>query len=289
MIGDGGYETPAAVRSALTTAIKQLPKARRGAAVREFVRDRFLCRVFALDEPWVLKGGTAMLARVADARHTKDIDLWNETHDLDVALASIERAITLDLGDHLTFTIGDVVTTQAGRQLVLEAYLGATQADRFKVDIVVGSLVTAPIENVEPANRITLTRLGGQHPYRLYPLVDHLADKVCAIHELHNGNPSTRVRDLVDVLVYAATESVDGAALRIAIASEALHRGMGPIVSFEPPAIWAAQFARVARDAASIIGKPSYAEAVEAAAAFIQPALHGGHSGTWSPAGSSWI
>jgi hypothetical protein len=169
MAGDGGYETPAAVRSALTTAVKLLPEARRGAAVREFVHDRFLCRVFALKEPWVLKGGTAMLARVADARHTKDVDLWNETRDMDLALASIDRAINLDLGDHLTFSVVEVVTTLSGRQLVLEAYLGATRADRFKVDVVVGSLVTAPIEIVEPANRIPLARLGAQHPYRVYP------------------------------------------------------------------------------------------------------------------------
>lgn len=288
MAGDGGYETPAAVRSALTTAVKLLPEARRRAAVREFVHDRFLCRVFALKEPWVLKGGTAMLARVADARHTKDVDLWNETRDMDLALASIDRAINLDLGDHLTFSVVEVVTTQSGRQLVLEAYLGATRADRFKVDVVVGSLDTAPIEIVEPANRIPLARLGAQHPYRVYPIVDHLADKVCAIHELHNGNPSTRVRDLVDVLVYAATESVDGAALRVAIASEALHRGMGPIITFAPPSIWAGQFAKVARDAEPIIGRPSFAEAVESAAAFIQPALARDHSGTWSPTDSSW-
>ncbi|MGB3911727.1 MAG: nucleotidyl transferase AbiEii/AbiGii toxin family protein [Pseudolysinimonas sp.] len=215
MAGDEGYETPAAVRSALTTAVKLLPQARRGAALREFVHDRFLCRVFALKEPWVLKGGTAMLARVADARHTKDVDLWNETRDMDLALASIHRAIDLDLGDHL-------------------------------------------------------------------------ADKVCAIHELHNDNPSTRVRDLVDVLVYAATESVDGAALRVAIASEALHRGMGPIITFAPPSTWAGQFAKVARDAEPIIGRPSFAEAVESAAAFIQPALARDHSGTWSPTDSSW-
>lgn len=40
------------------------------------MNDRFLARVFhAPEAPWVLKGGTAVLARVDDARTTKDVDL----------------------------------------------------------------------------------------------------------------------------------------------------------------------------------------------------------------------
>jgi hypothetical protein len=46
-----------------------------GIAYREMLRDRFLCRVFSEDEPrFLLKGGSSMLARIPDARATKDVD-----------------------------------------------------------------------------------------------------------------------------------------------------------------------------------------------------------------------
>jgi predicted nucleotidyltransferase component of viral defense system len=44
---------------------------------REFVLQRFLARIFTEpDAPWILKGGTAMLARLPDARHSRDVDLY---------------------------------------------------------------------------------------------------------------------------------------------------------------------------------------------------------------------
>ncbi|MCQ4848475.1 nucleotidyl transferase AbiEii/AbiGii toxin family protein [Gordonibacter pamelaeae] len=50
-----------------------------GRAVSGFYFHRFLCRIFSRqDSPFVLKGGQSMLARTADARATRDIDLLSE-------------------------------------------------------------------------------------------------------------------------------------------------------------------------------------------------------------------
>jgi predicted nucleotidyltransferase component of viral defense system len=51
--------------------------------LRQFAYDRLLCRVFISDpERWVLKGATAMLARLEGvARHTRDVDLLSRTGD----------------------------------------------------------------------------------------------------------------------------------------------------------------------------------------------------------------
>lgn len=47
-----------------------------GSAYREMLRDRFLCRVFSgPGERFVLKGGSGLLARIPDARKTRDLDL----------------------------------------------------------------------------------------------------------------------------------------------------------------------------------------------------------------------
>ena len=48
--------------------------------------------------PWVLKGGTAVLARVDDARTTKDVDLLGVLDDIDVALGRLRSAAAVRLG-----------------------------------------------------------------------------------------------------------------------------------------------------------------------------------------------
>jgi hypothetical protein len=79
-----------------------------GARLVEARLDRFLCRVFAESEPseWLLKGGSALLARVADARPTKDLDLLaSSARDLDDAVRSLVAIGQQDLGDHLRFDL----------------------------------------------------------------------------------------------------------------------------------------------------------------------------------------
>ena len=45
-----------------------------------------------------------------------------------------------------------------------------------------------------------------------YPLVDQLADKLCAVMELQPGGwQSSRMKDLVDIVTYATNESFDPA------------------------------------------------------------------------------
>lgn len=48
--------------------------------IQAFYHDRFLCRVFSADNPsFILKGGQSMLARIPNARETRDIDLIGRT------------------------------------------------------------------------------------------------------------------------------------------------------------------------------------------------------------------
>ncbi|MET7300436.1 nucleotidyl transferase AbiEii/AbiGii toxin family protein [Embleya sp. NPDC005575] len=56
------------------------------------------------------------------------------------------------------------------------------------------------------------------------PLVDHIADKICAIHEWRETTPSNRFRDLADVLLISQRESLDAAACHHALHTEAALR-----------------------------------------------------------------
>ena len=113
-----GYRDGVALWAAATDRARTEAVARganSGALLRQFVNDRFLARVFhAPDAPWVLKGGTAVLARVDDARTTKDVDLLGELDDIDVALGRLRSAAAVDLGDHFRF----IITGTTGPSLV---------------------------------------------------------------------------------------------------------------------------------------------------------------------------
>jgi hypothetical protein len=163
------------------------------AQIRQARFDRFLSRVFADGEQseWLLKGGMSMLARVPRSRTTKDMDLAAlHASDLAEAGRALAALVEVDLGDHLTFRLIRSTPTGLGENqpgVATRRYLFAcidvgrdTQVDTMTVDVVVGPPPVGRPEVVEPANRLHLRRPLITFPYRLYPVADQIADKVCA-------------------------------------------------------------------------------------------------------------
>jgi hypothetical protein len=70
------------------------------------------------------------------------------------------------------------------------------------VDLAVGTGITGEVTTTEPANALDLPRLV-RHQYRLYLVVDQIADKVCATMTAYNQRMSSREKDLVDLVVFA--------------------------------------------------------------------------------------
>ena len=134
----------------------------------------FLARVFhAPDAPWVLKGGTAVLeggtavlARVADARTTKDVDLLGDLDDIDVALGRLRSAAAVDLGDHFRFIITghDRIVLGTGQPHVdgyrvhVDAYCGAVKRHTCGVDLVTGALMTTAPDVQTPGDVVRARR-----------------------------------------------------------------------------------------------------------------------------------
>lgn len=125
-----GYDTAAAMWAAVQARSRELLETTGTTPQnlqRQFVYDRFLARLFtsAPDGTWVLKGGTALLARVRSARHSRDIDLYHRDGTLDTAITELRSAAMIDLDDHFRFDFGLGVPTlttqrpgQPGTELV---------------------------------------------------------------------------------------------------------------------------------------------------------------------------
>jgi hypothetical protein len=301
-VSERRYADPAALRQAIADRLRQLARDRPGAQLsdlqRQFAYDRLLARVFSAEpRAWVLKGATALLARLGgSARHTLDVDLYRRESGLDEAEAALRAVASADLRDYFRFTLEPGRRIAEGRttlRVPVTAYLGATTFARFHVDLVSGVVMTGEPDEVPALVPIDLPGIVTVS-YRAYPVVDHIADKVCALLELHPrvGRPaqaSTRYRDLVDLTVMAHTQSVPAAALRTALASESSRRSIELPTTFSAPdaAGWRTGYARVSKDVRGLAERDLEA-AVASVKRFLDPVLGGTASGRWRPDRQQW-
>ncbi len=243
------YASPEAFDRALKKAVR-MSGAEPGAGYRQALRDRFLCRVFANgNETFVLKGGSGLLARIPDARATRDIDFATSMRlSAEDALAEMERIAAIDLGDWCSFklTKHEESIDENGYSRLLRlrfaACVGNEEKDPVLIDLSLDCSTTLPPEKVSPANRIEIAGVEGVD-YLMYPLPDQLADKLCAIMELQRGGyPSSRMKDLVDVVIYTAHEKFSKRQLQHAVKSECAKRSMDVPARFAAPEHWRGSF-----------------------------------------------
>jgi len=241
-----------------------------------------------------------LLARLPQAPHSRDLDLAylainddRSDGDLDEAVGSLREAAGRDLGDHFRFEVARVsVLREAakGRRLHLVAYLGARYA-AFHVDVVVGTAMTGTPELASPLTSVDVPGLV-RPTYRLFPLVDHIADQLCAIIEVHDqagvARPSIRVKDFVDLALIASTQCPQAQTLRRAVVGGCAHRRLPVPERFAVPDVemWRAGYPAKAREAAGVV--PDFAEAVTLVAALLDPVLAATAAGMWDPRAASW-
>ncbi len=247
--------------------------------------DRFLCRVFSGggQSGWLLKGGTGLLARVPHARRTQDVDLAASAGGLEEAVEDLRRRVSVDLGDHLRFELARIKETGLGetqpgvstRLAVFSCWDGRRRLGDIKVDIVVGPAPTGVVDVLEPSGRLVLPRELPSHPYRLFPLVDQVAEKVSATLSMAypGGLGSSRVKDLVDLVVIARTQTIELRALQLAIATQAVLSRVEVPERFTVPKNWERPYRAMAAATPPAAATPDVAAALELMDEFLTPAL----------------
>ncbi len=290
------YSSPAAFRRALTDKLKNaaangrwtLPQLQ-----RQMAYDRLLERLYLVDEGWVVKGAIALLAREIGVRATIDVDVYRaEARDL--AEADLREAADTDIGDWFRFEVGGgrpMDGAISGVRIPVTAYVGATVWVKFHVDLVGSDLrMTSQPEEVPPLARIVMPDVE-QHGYRAYPLVDHIADKIAAIIQRYRDleTPSTRYKDLIDLVAIVTEAAVDAEAQKRALNSEAERRGITLPEHFDVPdrALWEPGYAAEARRSLLDIAR-TLDEALAVVCPFANPLLQGSTAGSWDPKSARW-
>jgi len=291
------YGSPAAFRRALTDRLKASAAASKwnlAQLQRQLAYDRLLERLYLLDDGWIVKGATALLARNLGMRATIDVDVYREKTAL-AAEAEFRTAVGREVGDWFRFEVGTgrvIGEGENGVRLPVTAHLGATPWARFHVDLVGADLrMTGEPERVPPLAGLSMADLE-QHGYRAYPLADHLADKVMATFQRYGPQrlPSTRFKDLVDLVSIVRGAELQAEPIRRALLSEADRRNVVLQARFKIPdrRLWEPGYAAEARRSFLPSATTRLDNALAVVSPFLDPLLNGSASGTWRPVEGIW-
>lgn len=292
------YTTPAALEMAVKAVAKKSPMDT-NRAISGFYFHRLLCRIFSVENSgFVLKGGQSMLARTIDARYTRDIDLLSTEADLLTAIEDLKNFARIDLGDHVRFEFekADPIKLddeyRNGYNVVFSTWLGAKMTQSVSIDLVVDVVEGITAEPITPKDRIEVEGIQS-FDYMIYAVEDALADKLFGIVEQHNGQPSSRVKDLVDIVVYATTCSIDGKRLAAKLKRESSLRKVALPNSFTVPSSWRDTYRIMFRKLCNQTGISLELKNLDSAEALAQrlfdPLLDfRSEVGTWNPKALHW-
>lgn len=288
--------------SALEMAIKQAAKDSpldTGRAIEGFYRHRLLCRVFSdPTSSFVLKGGQSVLARTTDARNSRDVDLSSNAKEMEKAIDELLRLAALDLDDYVSFELDKIEEIKiedeykAGSRLAFDVFLGAKKRYRLRIDLVIDWVPEELIETIMPVDRIEVEGVA-TFGYRTVPVSYAVADKYFGVVDLHNGRVSSRVKDLVDIILYASHCPIDEVQLRQKLEVEARMRHKVLPDEFRVPSSWYADYGdfykKVARDAHVLEICPTLGAAESKCKDLYDPVLRSlcvGH--VWNPERWCW-
>lgn len=221
---------------------------------------------------------------------TKDIDLdWYESGDelLDTLLDAADH----DVGDFFTFRIESAGPPEdrlgGSRRFRVSASLAGRAFETFLLDV--GFRVTDGVDSLTTPD---LLAFAGITPVTVpaIPLEIQVAEKLHAYtRTYHDAQPSSRTKDIVDLVLITELASLDAVALRHAIETIFAIRGTHPVPATlpVPPPEWSTPFAELART----VGIPTDLASAHATGAELLDPILGGQlmNGTWNIEKRQWI
>jgi len=254
------YATAGALRAALERRLVDEASATRADIARlrrRVVFERLLVRLAHDGDHWVLKGAAALEIRLVNrARTTRDIDvaLIGIKADESAVRDSLVNAMVVDPdGDLFEFRIAgfrrmaiDELLDPVWRASI-DCRLDGRTFDRVSIDIALA---------VEERHRVEVLRLPGALSFAGIAVADmpaidryqHFAEKLHALVRTYGDRPSTRVKDLADLVLLIDTGLPASGNLYEVVVDVFRSRGLSeaPDALPDPPADWPARYEELA-------------------------------------------
>lgn len=299
------YQTAAAFRRALEDRVRGLAGASNAQTMRlrkNIVFQRLLARLLVVSpDQWILKGGLALDFRLsshqdARPRATKDMDLAR-AGALEAADTDFRRAQEVVLDDYFAFDVQRVQLAQEDKEAggaQLRYRVRAMLAGRIFEEVVVDVGFAPPSAKPDLVEGPDLLAFADLPPVRVptLPTAVHVAEKLHAYTRRYGPDnaPSSRPKDLIDIVLLAQSESFVAEELWSAIAetfatrsTHALPAGVPP-----PPANWARPY----RELAEQVGiSPDLTDGHRVACGFLDPVLNQSARGStrWDASALRWV
>jgi len=219
--------------------------------------ERLLARL-PRDGEWVLKGGFALQFRYGlQARPTGDVDLRTPRAPAEALDRLRQATAAATATDNFSFEFGEVARELQGApggslRARVVARVAGLELVAFHIDLSSGDALIDPPDLLRGSD---LLQFAGIAPieFPVYPVPQHLAEKLHA-YTLPRGQENTRVRDLVDLVIIAATEKVEADRLSRSVEATFAVRRTHPIPERlpEPPASWEQPFGSMAIEAVNL-------------------------------------
>lgn len=225
----------------------------------------FFQRIFSQeDSRWTLLGGNALLIRTGYGRYTQDVDLSRDEQWEDLSHVQEELESLLAEGDRpddFSFTITKAIAhsepdnygygTKTAK-INVRIDFGGRPFDTFSIDITSRKHITSAVERIQLKPALEDEALSDLPEIPTVPAENHLADKICALYETHQGDkqrPSTRYRDLADMVRFVKDVPLDATRLAIALKHEQQRRKIQlPNQLHSPHPSWEIEYPKAARD-----------------------------------------
>ena len=267
----------------------------------------FFQRIFSQeDSRWMLLGGNALLIRAGYGRFTQDIDLsrdepWNDLSDVQEEIEGLLRQG--DRADDFDFTITKVASYSEPdnygygaktAKIAVRVDFGGKQFDIFTIDITSRKHITSAVEHLQLKPVLDDAALTDLPKIPTVPAENHMADKICALYEKYQGDkkrPSTRYRDLADLVRFVQDIPVDANRLGLVIDHESHRRKIIPPQHLvAPDESWTTKYPQAARDFAQY---PPHLLPLDKALEYVGTCLNEILDGTrttghWNPVKQQW-
>jgi hypothetical protein len=291
------YASPVAFRAALEARLSAAARAGgppAGRARKVVAFTRLLARLRrAAPDGWVLKGGFALELRLAGrARTTRDVDL-DFAAGLEAATEALVAAAATDLDDFFEFAVervgaADVGAPGGGVRFRAEARVAGRAFETLAIDVGVGPTGLPSGDELQVPDLLGFAGISSPR-VPAAPLERHLAEKLHALTRRYGADqPSSRPKDLIDILLISELAVFDAAALRAAVARVFAERATHAVPTTLPaiPVGWARPYAVMASEV-DLDADPAQGRAE--AQAFLAPLWSADDQAQhWDPVSRSW-
>jgi hypothetical protein len=260
------FQSAAAFRMSLEERLKSL-HAETGVPLQSLrlkvVIERLLARLFfQASPPWLLKGGYAMELRYRPrARTTKDIDLSVKTladslsENLLQVREELQAAADVEQGDYFVFQIGEPSSElqgapDGGARFPVNAILAGRSFARFHLDVGFGDPVLSAPDDLVGQDFLGFANIAPARAMAI-PKSQQFAEKIHAYTKPWTDRPNTRVKDLVDLVLFLSVDPPAVAEVRTALQRTFELRATHeiPVSLPAPPEDWKVPYEEMAREA----------------------------------------